>query len=51
VTGTKLQSDVKGDAQQLVKRIRRISKLPVLLVSGFPVQKTSVQLEITRMLR
>jgi tryptophan synthase alpha chain len=34
VTGSKLQSDVKGDAQQLVKRLKKISKLPVAVGFG-----------------
>ncbi|MCU1309352.1 MAG: trpA [Candidatus Angelobacter sp.] len=34
VTGTKLQSDVRGDAEQLVKRIRKISKLPIAVGFG-----------------
>jgi tryptophan synthase alpha chain len=34
VTGTKLQSDVSGDAEQLVKRIKKISKLPVAVGFG-----------------
>jgi tryptophan synthase alpha chain len=34
VTGTKLQSDVKDDAQQLVKRIKKFSKLPVAVGFG-----------------
>ncbi|MCU1285966.1 MAG: Tryptophan synthase alpha chain [Acidobacteriales bacterium] len=34
VTGTKLQSDVKGDAQQLVRRLKKISKLPVAVGFG-----------------
>jgi tryptophan synthase alpha chain len=34
VTGAKLQNDVKGDAEQLVKRIRKVSKLPVAVGFG-----------------
>jgi tryptophan synthase alpha chain len=34
VTGAKLKTDVKGDARQLVKRIKKVSKLPVAVGFG-----------------
>jgi tryptophan synthase alpha chain len=34
VTGAKLKSDVGGDAEQLVKRIKKVSKLPVAVGFG-----------------
>jgi tryptophan synthase alpha chain len=34
VTGAKLKTDVKGDARQLVQRIKKISKLPVAVGFG-----------------
>jgi tryptophan synthase alpha chain len=34
VTGAKSQTDVSGDAQQLVKRIKKFSKLPVAVGFG-----------------
>jgi len=34
VTGAKAQTDVRGDAQQLVKRLKKYSKLPVAVGFG-----------------
>ena len=34
VTGTKLKTDTRGDAEQLVKRLKRVSKLPVAVGFG-----------------